>query len=160
MSLVEQNLSTIGQAESAVAKILALFLIGGDVVVLNGLGRSLLAELLSNTLGISLTDDSSDVRKGILGPDGDLTVLLVDELTGDSTNVVDDSLRVGSLGLVLLLEDLLEDTSDSVDVTSLDGLEQALVFRSAGTGEGGDVVVDELGVGDDHSLVGFSELGA
>lgn len=118
VSLVEQDLGTVSQTEGAVAKVLSLFLVGRDVLILSGTGGGTLAELLSDTLGISLANDGGDVGKGILSPDGDLAVLLIDELTGDGTNVVDDSLSLSSLGLVLGLENLLEDTCDGGDVTS------------------------------------------
>jgi len=136
VSLVQQNLGTIGQGEGAVAQINTLLLVRGDVVVGSSLGGSLLAEGLSNGLGILLADDGNNVRSGVLSPGSGVRVLLVNELTSDGSDVVDDSL-VGLDGrLVLGLEDLLEDSGDGGDVTGGGDLGDLTILDITNTGEG------------------------
>jgi len=118
VSLVQQNLGTVSKGECAVAKVNTFLLIGGDGIGSGSVGAGLLAEGLSDGLGISLTNDSSDVRDGVLGPDDVVVLLLVNELSGNGSNVVDGLLGGGDEVLVLSLEDGLEDTSDGGDVTS------------------------------------------
>ncbi|KAF3396471.1 hypothetical protein F1880_007236 [Penicillium rolfsii] len=137
VGLVQQNLGTVGQGEGAVAQILTLLLVGGDLIGSGGIGGGTLAEGLGNGLGGLLTDDGDDVREGVLGPGGAVGVLLVNELTSDGTNVVDDSLGAGNAVLeLLLLEDILEDTGNGLDVTSGGDLGDLAVLDITDTGEG------------------------
>ena len=136
VSLVQQDLGTIGQGEGAVAQILTLLLIGGNIIGLSGFRGSLLTEVLGNGLGIGLANDSSDVRLSVLGPAGDIGILLVNELTSDSTNVVDDSLGLLDLGLELVTQDFLKDTSDGLGVTGGGDLGDLAVLDITDTVEG------------------------
>ena len=136
VSLVQQDLGTIGQGEGAVAQILTFLLIGGNLIRDSGFRGGLLTEALGNGLGLGLANDGGDVRLGVLGPAGDLGILLVNELTSDGTNVVDDSLGLLGLGLELVTQDLLEDTSDGVDVTSGGDLGDLAVLDITNTVEG------------------------
>lgn len=118
VSLVKEDLGTVGQREGAIAQVLTLLFVGGDVVDLSGFRRGLLAKALGNPLGISLTNNGGDVGLSVLSPADNLGILLVDKLTRDSTDIVDDSLGLLGMGLVLVGKDLLEDTSDSGGITS------------------------------------------
>ena len=142
VSLVEQDLSTVGQVECAVAEILALLLIGLDSVLSSGGGERLLAEVVGDVLGLLVADKDSDEGASVSQPVERLEVLLVDELTTDSTNVLDnrselvvklvlggkDSLQVasngGNVAVPLELGDLaiLDGTDTDEGVETLAGL--------------------------------------
>lgn len=134
--LVQQNLGTVGQGESAVAQILTLLLVGENLILSSGTGGGALAEGLDDGLGLLITDDGGDVGEGVLGPAGDLSVLLVDELTSDGSNVGDDGLGLLSLGGELGGEDLLEDSGDGGDVTSGGDLGDLAVLDITDTAQG------------------------
>jgi len=145
VGLVEKNLGTVGQVEGAVTEILTLLL-----VRLNGVGSSsewggVGAELLGDLLGVLLTGENSDVWKSVGGPAGAVGVLLVDKLSGDSGNVVENWLELWVLGSwVLIGEKLLEVTEDGVDLTSLGGLWDLSVNDTTDTGEGVETLLGLL----------------
>lgn len=130
VSLVKQDLGTVGQVECAVTEILTLLLIRLDVTTSGGERRSLLAELLSNVLGVIANHDSKE-RNGVLGPNHGLDDLLVNELTTDGTNVVDNGLEL----LGLRADDGLEVSSNGLHVTILGDLRGLAVNNSTDTGE-------------------------
>lgn len=160
VSLVQQNLGTVGQGESAVAKVDTFLLIGGNGISSGGIRAGLLAELLSDGLSISLTNDGSDVRDGVLGPDNVVVLLLINELGGDGSNVVDGLLGGGNDVLVLSLEDLLEDGSDGGDVSSAGDLGDLAVNDVTDTAEGVKSLAGLLtGLGVGKSLVVLVQAG-
>lgn len=136
MGLVQQDLGTIGQGERAVAQILTLLLVGEDCILSSGIRRSTLAEGLSNSLSLLLTDNGGDVGESVLGPALNLANLLVNELTSNGSNVVDDGLGLLDLFVELGGEDLLEDTSNSGDVTGGGDLGNLAILDVTNTAEG------------------------
>jgi len=162
VSLVQQNLGTIGQREGAVAQILTLLLIGGNLVGSSSLGGGLLAEGLGNALSLVLTSNSDDVGRAVLDPGGVVAVLLVNELTSDGTDVVDDSLGLLNdvLGDLLLGEDLLEDGGDGGDVTGGGDLGDLAILNLTDTAEGVESLLGLLtGLGVGEGLVVLVEGG-
>jgi hypothetical protein len=132
MGLVEQDLGTVGQVEGAVAEILTLLLIGLDIAAGGGERRGVLAELLSNVASLSVTDDDGKEGNNVLGPNHGLNDLLVDELTTNSTNVVDNGLELGSL----VTEDGLEVGSNGSQITILGNLRSLAVLDVTNTAQG------------------------
>lgn len=117
VSLVEQDLGTVGKRESAVAKVLALLIISLTLLLLGGAGRSTLAESVNGALGVVDAGDDSDVGLKRLDPDEGLTLLHVDELTSNGGDVLSDRLHLLKKGSVACGEDLLELAKDDGDVT-------------------------------------------
>lgn len=145
MSLVQENLGTVGQVEGAVAEILTLLLIGLDGISSSGARRGTLAESLGDALGI-LGGEDGDERNGVGCPGGGVGVLLVNELTTDGTNVVDNGLELVSL----VADNLLHDTGNGLDVTVLGNLGGLAVDDVTDTGKGLDGLLSlatSLGVG-------------
>jgi len=135
MRLVEQNLSTVGQVERAVAQILTLLLIGLGDLLLQGSGKRALAEVLGDVLGILVANKDGDEGTGVGLPVDALVVLLIDELTTDSANVVDDR-GEALVDLVLGGQDVLELASDGGDVALLGNLRNLAVLDVTNTDEG------------------------
>ena len=163
MGLVEQDLCTVGQVEGAVAEILTLLVIG-IVLDLSGTGKGTLAELIGGLLGSTFGEDSGVVRNGVLSPDGNLLLLLVDQRTGNVGDVVEDGLELGELGGVLGSNDLLENLEDDRGFTSRGRLGDNAVLDVTDTGQSLDGVLDlaaGLGVGDVLVVLGETrhELG-
>lgn len=135
MGLVEQNLSTVGQVECAVAEVLALLLIGLDGALSGGTRERSLAGVLSDLLGLLVADKDGNERTGVSLPVKRLVVLLVDQLTTNGTNVVDDrgetvvDLDAGG-------DSSLEVVGDGGDVTRLLDLRSLAVLDVTDTDEG------------------------
>ncbi|GFF58995.1 hypothetical protein IFM46972_11263 [Aspergillus udagawae] len=134
--LVQQDLGTIGQRERAVAEIFTLLLVGQNGISLGSARRSTLAQSLGNGLGFLLTNNGGDVGKSVMGPAGDLGVLLINKLTSDGTDIVDDGLRLLDLSLVLGGEDIFQDTSNGLNVTGSRDLGDLAILDITDTGEG------------------------
>lgn len=156
VGLVEQNLGTVGEGEGTVAKVNTILLIGGNLISGSSLGGGLLAEALGNVLGLGLTGNSDDVGGAVLDPGSVVGVLLVNELTGDGTDVVDDRLGLldDVLGDLLLGKDLLEDGGDGGDVTSSGDLGDLAIDDVTDTGQGFESLLGLLtGLGVGEGLV-------
>lgn len=136
VGLVEKNLGTVGKGEGAVAKILTLLLISLSLIGLSGTGGSLLAEGIGESLGLSVTDDDSEVGLNGLGPDGGLGGLLIDELTGNGGNVLDDSGELLDSGGVLAAKDLLKVAKDDVDIAGVASLGDFAIDNVTNAGKG------------------------
>jgi len=134
VSLVEQNLGTVGQVEGAVAEILTLLLIGLDITAGSGGGGGTLAESLGDVLGLVVTNNDGKERNGVLGPGHGLVVLLVNELATDGTNVVDNGLELVS-DTLLLRKDGLEVGGNGGHVTVLGDLGDLAVLDVTNTDE-------------------------
>jgi hypothetical protein len=132
MGLVKQNLGTVGQVECAVAEVLALLLIRLDNVGLHGLGQSLLAEVLGDVLSLLLANEDSDEGTGVSLPVETLVVLLVDELTTDGTNVVDNRSET-LVDLELGWHNILELAGNGGNVTILGQLGDLAVLNVTDT---------------------------
>ena len=130
MGLVEQDLGTVGQVECAVAEILTLLLIRLDGVGLGGTWRGALAESLGNVTSLG-TGEDADEGDCVGGPRRRVGVLLVDELSTDGTNVLDNGLEL--VGLVA--GNVLEDVGDGADVAVLGDLGCLAVNDASDTGE-------------------------
>ena len=129
MSLVEEDLGTVGQVEGAVAQIFTFLLVGESLVGFSSTGGGLEAEGLGDSLGLGLAHDSSNVGLGVLDPGKTVIDLFVDKLATNGSNVGDGGLSVDELDL-LLLDDGHEGGSDGGDV--------------AGRGNLGDLAINDM----------------
>ena len=136
VGLVEKNLGTVGKGEGAVAEILTLLIVSLSLIGGSGTGGSLQAELVSDRLGLGVTNDDGDVRLDGLSPDGGLGGLLIDELTGNGSDVLDNGGELLESGSVLAAEDLLEVAEDDVDITGVLGLGDLAVDNVTDAGKG------------------------
>ncbi|KXT07235.1 hypothetical protein AC578_2421 [Pseudocercospora eumusae] len=119
MCRVEQNLSTVGQVECTVAKILALLLVRLNLVLGGCQWRGTLTESADNTLGVSVANNGNDVWLELSDPGNVLALLLVDELTGDGGDEFEDGrVLLGGI-LVLVAEDVLELRDDRGNVAGV-----------------------------------------
>jgi hypothetical protein len=135
VSLVQQNLSTVGQVECAVAEVLALLLIGlGNVLSSRGRKR-LLAKVLSDVLSLLVTNKDGNEGTGVSLPVDALVVLLVNELTTDGANVLDDGSEL-LVDLVLRGKNSLQVASNGGNVTEALKLGDLAVLDSTDTDEG------------------------
>jgi hypothetical protein len=91
-SSVEQDLSTVGKRKLAVAKIFALLLILRDLLVIEALSSRSDNPLASNSDAIGGSDNGAEERSENL-PSGDLENLGIDDVGGESTNVLDGDVR-------------------------------------------------------------------
>ncbi|KAI6776795.1 hypothetical protein HG530_000740 [Fusarium avenaceum] len=136
MGLVEKNLGTVGKREGTVAKILTLFLVFLLLSLGDSTGESSLAEVLDDRLSVVNARDDSDVRLEVLDPDHGLTLLLVDELTSNGSNVLNDGTHllnvVGELGR----ESGLNLGDNNVKSTVVLGLRDDTVLDVTNAGEG------------------------
>ena len=149
VSLVKQDLGTVGQVECAVAEVLALLLIRLRNVLSDRGGERLLAEVLSNVLALLLANEDGNEGTGVSLPVEGLVVLLVDELPTDGTNVVNDR---GELVVELVLgrKDRLEVAGNGGDVTVPLKLGDLAVLDSTDTDEGVETLaglLTSLGIG-------------
>lgn len=133
VSLVEQDLGTIGQVECAVAEILALLLIRLNGILGGGTGDGALAEVLNKVLGLLITNDDGEEGTNVGLPVEGFVVLLVDELTTNGTDVVDDGPELVEADAAR--DDVLEVTSNGGDVTVLGDLRDLAVLDVTDTGE-------------------------
>ncbi|KAM3086346.1 hypothetical protein ACMFMG_012162 [Clarireedia jacksonii] len=118
VSLIEKNLSTIGQVESTVAKILTLLVISFTLIFLLSTWRSTLSESIDHIFCVLVANDSSNVWLEVLDPADGVGNLLIDELTSYGGDVSEYWLELEGI-LVLAAKDVLEDIQDSGDVTSV-----------------------------------------
>jgi len=160
VSLIQKNLGTVGQVEGAVTEILTLLLIRLDGVSGGSKWGSVLAELLSNLVGILVTSEDSNVWKSVGGPAGGVRVLLVNKLSGNGSNVVKDWLELWVLGSwVLVAEKLLEVTKNSGNLTGLGRLWNLAIDDTTNTAEGVKTLLGlltSLRVGDGLVVLGQS----
>src|SRR2546429_418535 len=68
ISLVEQDLSTIGQVECTVAKIFTLLIIRFHLILLGGTRGGTFAKSIDNTLGVSFANERDNIRFNVLSP--------------------------------------------------------------------------------------------
>lgn len=156
VSLVEQDLGTIGKGEGTVAKVLTLIIID---LLLSGVSksrRSALAEGVKNGVSISITDKDSDERLDSTSPGGGLGLLLVDELTTNGGNVLND----GSKGLdntgVLAGDGTLEVAKNGRKVTVVANLGDLSVLDGTDTGKGVESLLGlltSLGISEDVEVL-------
>jgi hypothetical protein len=135
VSLVKQDLSTVGQVECAVAEILALLLIGLNNVLSSGGRKRLFAEVVGDVLSLLVTDKDGNEGTGVSLPVDALVVLLVDELATDGANVLDNGSEL-LVELVLGGKDRLQVASNGGDVTEALKLGNLAVLDSTDTDEG------------------------
>ncbi|KAF1733277.1 hypothetical protein CRV24_007176 [Beauveria bassiana] len=136
VSLVEQNLGTVGKREGAVAEILTLVIIWLTLGLGSGSGRGLLADGVDNGLGIVNAGDDGNVGLEVLDPDAELKLLLIDELASDSGNVLGNGAHLGKVVAVLGSEDVLDLGKDDVEGTVILGLGDDTVLDVTDTGKG------------------------
>ncbi|KAH6610128.1 hypothetical protein Trco_000148 [Trichoderma cornu-damae] len=136
VGLVKQNLGAVGKGEGAVAKVLTLLLVGLDLLLLGGAGRSTLAESLDGTLGVVNAGDDGNVRLEVLNPDGGLGLLHVDELAGHGGNVLGDGAHLLKVGGVAGGQDLLELGEDDADIAVVADLGDLAVLDVADAVQG------------------------
>ena len=137
VGLVEKNLGTVGEREGAVAKILTLLIVLLTLIGVSGTGESLLAESIDNGLGVLVADDDGDVGLDVLSPGGRLTLLLVNKLAGNGSNVLEDGGELlGGLGVLATSKDLLEVVKDDLDVAVVLGLGDLAINDVTNAGDG------------------------
>lgn len=134
MSLVEQDLGTISQVEGTVAKILALFIILGDLILLVS-RRSTFSESLGSALSLALRQESSKVGGSVLSPEGNFVLFLVDQATGNASNVVDNGLEFCDKVLVAR-QDGLDDPKDNLRLTVGSNFRNFSILDITNTNEG------------------------
>jgi len=116
VSLVEQNLGTVGKREGAVAKILTLLLVSLVLLGISDAGVGSLAKRIGDGLGLIVTDNDGDVGLDVLGPGDELGLLLVNEQTGNGSSVLENRSELLEGSSVLAGKDLLEVTHDGSDI--------------------------------------------
>lgn len=131
VSLVEQDLSTVSQVECAVAEILALLLIGLNGIRSSGAGESTLAKVLNEVLGLLVANNDGKEGANVCLPVEGLVVLLINELTTDSTDVVDDGAKLVEADAAG--NNVLEVTSNGADVAILGDLGDLAVLNVTNT---------------------------
>ena len=119
VGLVEQNLGTVGQVEGTVAKILTLLFVGLDRIFISSSRRCSLAEGVDDALCVIIANNLADVWEEVVCPDNCVTLLLVDELTTNGGNVLQDRLEFGDGVLVLVAQDILELAENGLDITDV-----------------------------------------
>ncbi|PKS05983.1 hypothetical protein jhhlp_007816 [Lomentospora prolificans] len=134
-SLVEKNLGTIGEGESAVAKVLALLIVFISLIGIGSTRGGTLAESFDNGLRVGITDNDGDVRLDVLSPGGGLGLLLVNELASESRSVLEDRSELLGDSSVLGRKDLLEFAEDDSDVTIVADLGDLAVLDGTDTGK-------------------------
>lgn len=136
MGLVEEDLGTVGQVEGAVAQILTLLIVSLSGILSLGTWGGTAAEVVNDALGIGLTSDGNDVWLNTGGPVVGIGILLVNQLTGKGSDVVEGWLELGNGILVLDSNDLLEDGLDGGDGTGVGGLWDLAIDDGTDTGKG------------------------
>ncbi|KAK1245414.1 hypothetical protein MKX08_005043 [Trichoderma sp. CBMAI-0020] len=117
VGLVKQNLGTVGKREGAVAKVLALLLVGLSLGLSLSAGRSTLAESLNSALSVVNAGDDGDIGLKVLDPDDRLSLLHVDELTSNGRDVLGNRTHLLKERSVAGGKDLLGLGKDDVDIT-------------------------------------------
>ncbi|GKT59608.1 hypothetical protein ColTof3_06947 [Colletotrichum tofieldiae] len=160
VSLVEQDLGTVGKREGAVAKVLALLIIGVGLGLLGGTGGGTLAEVVDNLLGILVTNDDRDVGLEGLGPDNGLDLLLVNELASNVGGVLENDVKLVGLGLVLGGDSLLQLGENDVQVRVVADLGDLAINDVTDTGKGVESLLGLLtGLGVGQVVVVLLETG-
>lgn len=136
VSLVKKNLGTVGEREGAIAQILTLLLIGLSLLSLSGVGGRTLADGVDDAFSVVNTRDHRDVRLQVVDPDGGLLLLLVDNLTSNCGNVLDDRGHLLDVSGVLGAEDVLDLGEDDVDGTIVASLGDNTILDVTDTGKG------------------------
>uniref|UniRef100_A0A098DMI5 Uncharacterized protein n=1 Tax=Gibberella zeae (strain ATCC MYA-4620 / CBS 123657 / FGSC 9075 / NRRL 31084 / PH-1) TaxID=229533 RepID=A0A098DMI5_GIBZE len=134
VSLVEKNLGTVGKRECTVAKILTLLLVLLGLSLGDSTGKSGLADVLDDGLGVVNARDDRDVSLQVVDPDHGLDLLLINELTSNGGDVLDDRAH-----LLHVVGELGGESSGNLGLDDVDG-----------TGEGGlrdDAVLDVTNAG-------------
>lgn len=134
MSLVEQDLGTVGQVECAVAEVLALLLIGLNSVLSGSARDGTPAKGVNQVLGLLVADNDGEERTEVGLPVEGLVILLIDELATDGANVVDDGaelIEANAAG-----DDVLEVARNGGDVTVLGDLGDLAVLDVTNTDKG------------------------
>lgn len=116
VSLVEQNLGTVGKREGAVAKVLTLLLVSLSLLGIGDARVRSPAEGIGDGLGLIVANDDGDVGLDVLGPGDELGLLLVDEQTSNGSSVLKNRGELLEGSSVLAGEDLLEVAHDGRDI--------------------------------------------
>lgn len=119
VSLVKKNLGTVGQVEGAVAKILTLLIVGLLGISLGGIWGCADTEIVDNGLGVVITNKSGDVGLKSDVPGVDIGILLVNELSGKGSDVVDGWGELLNDVLVVGLKGSLEVSDNGLDVSGV-----------------------------------------
>jgi hypothetical protein len=133
MCLIQENLGTVSQVECAVAEIFSLLVISLSGILFFGQRRCALSERVNDALGIRLAGNSSDVWLDVGGPAGRITILLINELTSESSGIFDNRIELGCSSLVLAGEDVNENGLDSGDITGVGDLGDLSILDGTNT---------------------------
>ncbi|SPQ23864.1 1521e1a3-eedc-455a-b5da-4054f20718a4 [Thermothielavioides terrestris] len=117
VGLVEQNLGTVGEREGAVAQILALLLVILDFVLVSSARDGAPAERIDDALRLGISNHNGDVGLDALGPRGSVRRLLVDQLTGDGSGVLEHGCELLEGSSMLAREHVLQVAHDGGNVT-------------------------------------------
>ncbi|KUI57464.1 hypothetical protein VP1G_10889 [Cytospora mali] len=135
---VEKNLGTVGERELTLAEVLVLvILIFLSSLGLSDTGRSLLAQGLDNSLSVLVADKDTDVGLELVSPRPGVGLLLVDQLTSNGGDVLEERSKLVLGGsLVLGRQDLLEVGQDNSDLAVVGRLRNLAVLDVTNTLEG------------------------
>ncbi|QBZ65042.1 hypothetical protein PoMZ_06746 [Pyricularia oryzae] len=160
MGLVEKNLGTVGERERAVAQVLTLLVVSLLLLGISKAGGSLLAESLDNAVGLGIANNDADVRLEGSSPGRGINLLLVDELTTNGGNVLNDGSELLSLGILLAGKSVTDVGGNGSNVTVVAALGDLAVNNVTDAGKSVKTLLGlltSLGVG--HVLEVLLQVG-